>query len=76
MFLKYRRHFLTLVCQKPDEEIQSLTACLERADFLRPMLVGDIAEVEAEITYTTARSLQVTASVYAKNQGRPSNGMV
>jgi len=32
------------------------------------MLVGDIAEVEAEITYTTARSLQVTASVYAKNQ--------
>jgi len=32
-------------------------------------MVGDIAEVEAEITYTTARSLQVTASVYAMNPG-------
>ena len=38
------------------------------------MLVGDIAEVEADITHTTARSLQVTASVYAKNKG-PSTTM-
>lgn len=60
----YCNHF----APKSGPKIRTMSGCLERADFLKPMLVGDIAEVEAEITYATARSLQVTATVYAKNK--------
>lgn len=40
---------------------------MERTDFLQPMFGGEVAEVHAEIGYTSPHSIQVIAEVYAKN---------
>ena len=44
-----------------------VTAAVDATDFLRPILVGDILEVHAAITYTGNTSLEVTVQAHATN---------
>ena len=40
---------------------------LEKMDFLQPVHVGDVAQVQAAVTYTSKHSLEVTVDVWAEN---------
>jgi len=40
---------------------------IEHMDFLLPMKIGEVAELTAEIVYTSKRSLLVAIKVYAEN---------
>jgi acyl-coenzyme A thioesterase 7 len=51
----------------PPEEIVTVSACVEKIKFMNPMLVGDLAEVHAEIGYTSPHSVQVIIDVYARS---------
>lgn len=42
-------------------------ARVERTDFLQPMLIGEVAQVHAELTYASNHSIEVTAYVWAEN---------
>ncbi|XP_065061629.1 cytosolic acyl coenzyme A thioester hydrolase-like isoform X2 [Rhopilema esculentum] len=40
---------------------------VERTDFLQPMLIGEVANVHAELSYASDHSLEVTVDVWAEN---------
>ena len=40
---------------------------VEHTDFYQPMYVGEVAQVHAAVTYTSPRSCEVTAEVWAEN---------
>ncbi|MGH0157624.1 UNVERIFIED_CONTAM: hypothetical protein FKN15_034065 [Acipenser sinensis] len=42
-------------------------ARVERTDFLHPMLIGEVAHVSAELTYTSRHSVEVQVNVMAEN---------
>ena len=42
-------------------------ARVEHMDFFQPMYVGEVAQVHAEVTYTSAHSCEVTTEVWAEN---------
>lgn len=64
--------FSTQYCQAFEREspnsITTMTATLEKAEFLMPMFIGEIAEVYAELGYTSAHSMQVIVRVMAYNE--------
>lgn len=48
-------------------ECYAALARVERTDFLETMFVGEIAQLHAEISYASTRSLEVKCTVYAEN---------
>lgn len=42
-------------------------ARVERTDFLSPMCIGEVANVSAEITYTSRHSVEVQVNVMSEN---------
>ena len=53
-----------------DENFEGCVAQLarvERTDFLQPMHIGEVAELTAEITFTSPHSLEVKVLVWAEN---------
>lgn len=40
---------------------------LEKMDFHQPMLVGEVAQLQAAVTYTSPHSVEVTVDVWAEN---------
>lgn len=42
-------------------------ARVERTDFLSPVCIGEVANVSAEITYTSRRSVEVQVNVMSEN---------
>ncbi|XP_077998367.1 putative cytosolic acyl coenzyme A thioester hydrolase-like [Glandiceps talaboti] len=42
-------------------------ARVERTEFLKPMFIGEVAQLHAEITYTSEHSLEVQVIVWAEN---------
>ncbi|XP_006812020.1 putative cytosolic acyl coenzyme A thioester hydrolase-like [Saccoglossus kowalevskii] len=52
---------------------QSIDPCMtalarvERTDFLKPMFIGEVAQLHAEISYTSEHSLEVQVIVWAEN---------
>lgn len=42
-------------------------ARIEKMDFSSPMHIGEVAEVEAKVTFTATHSLEVTVNVFAGN---------
>jgi len=40
---------------------------IEHMDFMQPMLIGEVAELTAEIVYTSPHSLLVEIKVYGEN---------
>lgn len=42
-------------------------ARVERTDFLSPMCIGEVANVSAEITYTSKHSVEVQVNVMSEN---------
>ena len=50
-----------------------LAARVEHTDFIRAVFIGDIVEINADITYTSEHSIECCISVYAedmKSSGR------
>lgn len=48
-------------------KVVTVSACVENTEFLRPMFIGELAEVHAEIGYTSKHSMQANIEIYAKN---------
>eukprot|EP00730_Choanoeca_flexa_P013292 TRINITY_DN5165_c0_g1_i1.p1 TRINITY_DN5165_c0_g1~~TRINITY_DN5165_c0_g1_i1.p1 ORF type:complete len:462 (+),score=133.30 TRINITY_DN5165_c0_g1_i1:108-1493(+) len=42
-------------------------ARIEKVDFIKPMFIGEMAEVQATVTFTSDRSIEVKVDVYAEN---------
>ena len=40
---------------------------VERTDFVQPMYIGEIAQIHAELSYSSAHSVEVRCTVYAEN---------
>jgi len=56
--------------QKSDSSSFPITTALvrlEKMDFLQPVHVGDVAQVQAAVTFTSKHSLEVTVDVWAEN---------
>lgn len=47
--------------------ITTVLVRLEKMDFLQPMLVGEVAQLKAAVTYTSPHSLEVMVDVWAEN---------
>ena len=47
--------------------ITTVLVRLEKMDFHQPMHVGEVAQLQAAITYTSSHSLEVTVDVWAEN---------
>ena len=47
-------------------------ARLETMTFLAPMHIGEVAQLEARVTLTSRRSIEVAVSVWAESPARPS----
>ena len=57
-------------CNSAQGKAEKLITCLvrlERMDFHEPMFVGEIAQLQAAVTYTSAHSMEVTVDVWAEN---------
>ena len=50
-----------------EEPITTALVRLERMDFRQPMLVGEVAQLQAAVTYTSPHSLEVIVDVWAEN---------
>ena len=42
-------------------------ARVEHTDFLQPMYIGELSKLQARVTFTSARSIEITADVWAEN---------
>lgn len=51
----------------PQEPCVAALARVERTDFLSPMCIGEVANVSAEITYTSKHSVEVQVNVMSEN---------
>ena len=57
-------------CNRSSNGSKPLTAVIARVDhmdFHQPMYVGEVAQLQAAVTYTSDRSLEVTVDVWAEN---------
>ncbi len=50
-----------------EEPLTSALVRLEHMDFYKPMFVGEVARLQAAVTYTSSRSIEVTVDVWADN---------
>lgn len=57
----------TLAVPLPQEPCVAALARVERTDFLSPMCIGEVANVSAEITYTSRHSVEVQVNVMSEN---------
>ncbi len=48
-------------------DVSCVLVRLEKMDFLQPVHVGDVAQVQAGVTFTSKHSLEVTVDVWAEN---------
>ena len=49
------------------EPVTTVLVRLEHMDFRQPMFVGEIAQLQAAVTYTSPNSMEVTVDVWAEN---------
>ena len=49
------------------EPLTTVLVRLEHMDFRQPMFVGEIAQLQAAVTYTSPNSMEVTVDVWAEN---------
>ena len=57
-------------CNKERGRENAVITVLARADhidFLQPMYVGEVSQLQAAVTYTSSRSMEVTVDVWAEN---------
>ena len=69
-FIVACRHCNILSGGKKGEESEPLTTVLvrlEHMDFHQPMFVGEVAQLQAAVTYTSTNSIEVTVDVWAEN---------
>lgn len=53
--------------QEGDPPITTALVRLEKMDFHQPMLVGEVAQLQAAVTYTSPNSLETVVDVWAEN---------
>ena len=53
--------------EKKGEQLITALVRLERMDFHKPMFVGEVAQLQAAVTYTSSQSIEVTVDVWADN---------
>ena len=53
--------------EKKREKLITALVRLERMDFHKPMFVGEVAQLQAAVTYTSPHSIEVTVDVWADN---------
>ena len=58
--------WVSLFQEKPEPCVAALVR-IEHMDFLQPMKIGEVAELTAEIVFTSAHSLQVEVMVQAED---------
>ena len=69
-FIVACRHCNRSSSGKKGEESEPLTTVLvrlEHMDFHQPMFVGEVAQLQAAVTYTSPNSIEVTVDVWAEN---------
>lgn len=49
------------------EKVVTVSGCIESAALMKSMFVGEVAEVHAEVAFTSKHSIQVNVEVFAKN---------
>ena len=49
------------------DHVITVLARVDHIDFLQPMYVGEISQLQAAVTYTSPRSMEVTVDVWAEN---------
>ena len=59
----------TRYCNSSDNKpsLLCVLARVDHMDFLKPMYVGELAHVQAAVTYTSKHSIEVTLDVWAEN---------
>lgn len=59
----------TRYCNKGGRKDPVITVLVraDHIDFLEPMYVGEVAQLQAAVTYTSPRSMEVTVDVWAEN---------
>ena len=67
-------HFLynissLFISQTNDDYDPAITALarVERTDFLQPMFIGEVAQLSADMLYTSEHSVEVAVTVVAEN---------
>jgi len=48
------------------KEVHVAICRIEHMDFFEPMFVGEVAEIEAQVTYASSSTVEVTVNVYAE----------
>jgi len=49
------------------KHLLGVLARVEHTDFLQPMYIGELAKLQARVTFTSPHSIEVTANVWAEN---------
>ena len=65
--MEYAHSSIFLQSNGPVEPSVCALARVEKTDFLQPMFIGEVAELTAEIIYTSPHSLLVEVTVVAEN---------
>ncbi|XP_065898173.1 cytosolic acyl coenzyme A thioester hydrolase-like isoform X2 [Dysidea avara] len=66
-FIVVTRHCNGAPTSDKDKPLLGVLARVEHTDFLQPMYIGELAKLQAKVTYTSAHSIEVTADVWAEN---------
>ena len=65
-YIAATRHCNSATARGPQRETYVALARLERMDFLAPMHIGEVAQLEARVTWTTRRSVEVCVRVWSE----------
>jgi len=66
-FIVVTRHCNSAPTRDKDKTLLGVLARVERTDFLQPIYIGELAKLQAKVTYTSPHSIEVTADVWAEN---------
>ena len=66
-FVAATRHCNNAPTSEKDKRLLGVLARVEHTDFLQPMYIGELAKLQAWVTYASPHSIEVTADVWAEN---------
>jgi len=66
-FVAATRHCNSAPTSDKDKPLLGALARVEHTDFLQPMYIGELAKLQAKVTYASSHSIEVNADVWAEN---------
>jgi len=66
-FVVATRHCNSASTSDKDKPLIAVVARVEHTDFLQPMYIGELAKLQARVTYASPHSIEVTVDVWAEN---------